>query len=164
MKFLVDAMLGKLARFLRIFGYDTVFANDLKSYYNVDPVPDDLLKEYAENNNRIIITKDYPFYKRVKKKIVFLEGHNVYDYLKQLKAKLGLEFSFNMEKARCSECNSPLRRVTNISEISNKLEPGTLKNYTQFYQCLNPKCKKIYWEGSHILDILSRMRRNSIID
>ena len=40
MKFLVDAMLGKLARFLRIFGYDTVYANDLIDYYDINPVPD----------------------------------------------------------------------------------------------------------------------------
>ena len=38
MKFLVDSMLGKLARFLRMFGYDTLYANDLVEYFKIDPV------------------------------------------------------------------------------------------------------------------------------
>jgi len=59
MKFLVDAMLGKLSRFLRIFGFDTIYANDLIEYYNIDPVPDSSLKEYAQSTDRIVITKDF---------------------------------------------------------------------------------------------------------
>ncbi|MFX0008351.1 MAG: Mut7-C RNAse domain-containing protein, partial [Candidatus Hermodarchaeota archaeon] len=43
MKFLTDSMFGKLTRFLRIFGYDTVYANDLTTFFNIDPVPDDYL-------------------------------------------------------------------------------------------------------------------------
>ncbi len=54
MKFLVDAMLGKLSRFLRIFGFDTIYANDLIAYYHIDPVPDEKLKLYAEKYDRII--------------------------------------------------------------------------------------------------------------
>ena len=73
MKFLVDAMLGKLARFLRIFGYDTVYANDLIEYFNSDPVPDNDLKEYAQINNRIVITKDLPFYNDIPEKAILLE-------------------------------------------------------------------------------------------
>jgi len=90
MKFLVDAMLGKLARFLRIFGYDTVYANDLIEYYNIDPVPDNSLKKYAQSTNRTIITKDLPFYKVITDNAILLEGEGVYSYLNQLKQKLKL--------------------------------------------------------------------------
>ena len=62
MKFLTDAMLGKLTRFLRIFGYDTIYANDLIGYYCENPVQDKNLKEYALLSNRLVITKDLPFY------------------------------------------------------------------------------------------------------
>ena len=62
MKFLVDAMLGKLVHFLRIFGYDTVYADELETYFNMTPVSDEKLLEYAEKENRIIITKDLPFF------------------------------------------------------------------------------------------------------
>ena len=87
MKFLVDAMLGKLARFLRIFGYDTVYANDLIEYYNINPVPDINLKDYAQLTNRIVITKDLPFYKKIMDNAIFLEGEGIYSYLNQLKQK-----------------------------------------------------------------------------
>ncbi|MCK4780850.1 MAG: DUF5615 family PIN-like protein, partial [Candidatus Lokiarchaeota archaeon] len=74
MKFLADSMLGKLARFLRIFGFDTIYANDLIDYFKMDPVPDEKLIEYANKDDRIIITKDYPLYKNYKEKSVYLRG------------------------------------------------------------------------------------------
>ncbi|MHA1292980.1 MAG: DUF5615 family PIN-like protein, partial [Promethearchaeota archaeon] len=102
MKFLADAMLGKLTRLLRIFGYDVVYANDLENYFNISPIPDEKLKDFAEKDGRIILTKDYTFYKRNKNKSIFLEGNGVYNYLNQLKTKLDLKYNFLIEKARCS--------------------------------------------------------------
>ena len=87
MKFLVDAMLGKLARFLRIFGYDTIYANDLISYYNIDPVPDEKLLEYALENERLIITKDFPFFSKIRGRGILLEGEGAWFY-RQRKAWL----------------------------------------------------------------------------
>ena len=103
MKFLVDAMLGKLARFLRIFGYDTLFANDLVEEFDIDPIPDKQLLDYAKKSNRVIITKDYPFYKQINEKAIYLKGKGVYNYLNQLKINLGLKFQFNIEKARTAQ-------------------------------------------------------------
>ncbi|MFX0047170.1 MAG: DUF5615 family PIN-like protein, partial [Candidatus Hermodarchaeota archaeon] len=95
MKFLVDAMLGKLTRFLRIFGYDTLYASDLIELYSTNPVPDKKLNEYAVRTNRIIITKDLPFYNEIKENAILLEGEGVYNYLDQLKHKLNLNYEFN---------------------------------------------------------------------
>ena len=55
-RFLTDSMFGRLTRLLRIFGYDTVYANDLENYFEVSPVPDDLLLKYALEHDRIIIS------------------------------------------------------------------------------------------------------------
>ena len=71
MKFLVNSMLGKLARFLRIFGYDTIYANDLIDLFKVNPVPDEMLIDYARKNDRFIITKDLPLYKSYKDKTIY---------------------------------------------------------------------------------------------
>ena len=78
MKFLVDAMLGKLARFLRIFGYDTLFANDLIKEFDIDPIPDKQLLAFAKKSNRIIITKDYPFFKDAD--VIYIDCNNCYTY------------------------------------------------------------------------------------
>lgn len=157
MRFLVDAMLGKLSHLLRVFGYDTVYANDLIPYFEMDPVPDEKLLEYALENNRIIITRDYPFHRRAAGSI-FLTGEGVYHYLNQLKRKLNLDFSLKIEKARCSICNSILKEVPKAS-IKNKVKTQTYENYDKFYQCQNSKCQKIYWAGPHIKDIKAKIKK-----
>lgn len=162
MKFITDAMFGRLTRFLRIFGYDTVYANDLEDYFQIDPVPDDKLLEYAEKNNRIIITKDYLFHKKIRDKSILLEGEGVYNYLRQLKIKLDLSYNFNMKKARCSKCNFELMGVDDKNSIKNFVEPETFKYNDDFYQCTNSNCKKIYWKGTHIEKIVNKLKKMNI--
>ncbi len=161
MKFLVDAMLGKLARFLRIFGYDTVYANDLIGYYNINPVPDINLKDYAQSTNRIIITKDLPFYKKIMDNAIFLEGEGIYSYLNQLKQNLKLQFNYNIQSARCSTCNSALQEVTNKTLIKNRVQRETYLNYNEFFQCANSVCRKVFWNGPHIADINRKIQKMS---
>ncbi len=156
MKFLVDAMCGKLKTFLRIFGYDTIYADDLEEYFNISPVPDEKLADYALENNRIIITRDNSFYKKHRDRSIFLEGEGVYNYLNQLKNSLPLEYKFNMQKARCSVCNSALEKVRDKNKIKNDVKPETFKYNEDFYQCT--KCKKVYWKGTHIEKIMERLK------
>ena len=157
MKFLIDAMLGKLARFLRMFGFDTIYANDLEEFFELSPVPDHKLIDYAKKNERIIITKDLPLHKIFKERSVHLKGEGIYNYLNQLNKTLNLNFNFKIKQARCSICNSKLKKVKNKDFIKDLVLEETFKHHDEFYQCLNPQCKKIYWEGSHILDIKSRL-------
>ena len=164
MKFLVDAMLGKLARFLRILGFDTVYANDLIGNFEIDPVPDEKLIEYAEKNDRFIITKDYPLYKSIRNKSLYLKGEGIYNYLTQLKKRLGLNFEFNIERARCSICNSQLKKVKDKNLIKNLVLTETFNHYDEFFQCVNLQCKKVYWKGVHIEDIENKLEKNIIFD
>lgn len=157
-KLLTDSMFGRLTRLLRIFGYDTVYANDLENYFQVSPVPDDLLLKYALEHDRIIITRDYPFFKKNMKKIIYMEGEGVYHYLFQLKKKLHLEYNFVLQNARCSICNSSLKKVKDKEEIINEVKPQTFKYYNEFYQCTDESCRKIYWEGTHIDKIRKQLK------
>jgi len=164
MKFLVDSMLGKLARFLRIFGYDTLYANDLVDFFKTDPVPDDKLLAYAKKTKRFVITKDYQFYKNFIENAIYLRGEGVYNYLNQLKENLRLNYKFNIQNARCSVCNSKMKKVKEKNDIKDHVLRETFNQYKDFYQCLNLQCKKIYWKGSHIDDIENRLGTNSIQD
>ncbi|MFX1494631.1 MAG: DUF5615 family PIN-like protein [Promethearchaeota archaeon] len=164
MKFLVDAMLGRLSRFLRIFGYDTIYANDLRDQFKLDPIPDENLKKYAEDNDRIIITKDYPFYAKIKSKSIYLEGEGIYNYLNQLKETLEISYEFDLKKARCSICNSELTRVKDKNVIKDVVLKETYKNYDEFYQCNNPKCSKVFWNGPHIIDITNKLKKKLNLD
>jgi len=125
-------MLGKLTRFLRIFGYDTIYANDLIDFYCVNPVPDKNLKEYALLRNRIVITKDLPFYNDTKENAILLEGKGIYNYLNQLKRFLNLDYDFNIEKARCSVCNSMLKRISDKNSIKEYVNTRLLRIMTNF--------------------------------
>ncbi|MHA2473968.1 MAG: DUF5615 family PIN-like protein [Promethearchaeota archaeon] len=157
MKFLVDAMLGKLTRFLRILGYDTVYANDLIDYFHVNPVPDEKLVDYAKENNRFIITKDFPLFKRFYGNCIYLKGEGIQNYLDQLNKVLNIDFEFKVENARCSLCNSTLKRITDKNLVKDHVLLETYMHYDEFFQCKNLNCKKIYWEGSHIEDIKNKL-------
>ncbi|MHA1460148.1 MAG: Mut7-C RNAse domain-containing protein [Promethearchaeota archaeon] len=159
MKFLADAMLGKLARFLRIFGYDTIYASDLIDHYHTDPVPDNKINEFAVWTNRMVLTKDLPFYKKIKENAILLEGEGVYNYLNQLKRKLNLDFDFNMENARCSVCNTMLEKVNNKISIKDFVKYETYKTYNEFFQCTNKRCQKVFWNGPHIADIIKTLKK-----
>jgi len=154
-------MLGKLARFLRIFGYDTVYANDLVSYFKLNPVPDDKLVLYAKKNNRYIITKDELLYKNYIEKGIHLKGEGIYNYLNQLKRALKLNVEFKITKARCSICNSPLKKIKNKYVVKDLILKESFNHYDEFFECVNFYCKKIYWEGSHITNIKNNIENDS---
>ncbi|MFX1323581.1 MAG: Mut7-C RNAse domain-containing protein [Promethearchaeota archaeon] len=164
MKFLTDSMLGKLARFLRIFGYDTVYANDLIDYFKVDPIPDEKLAKFAQKSGRILITKDYLLFKSQPENSIYLKGVGIYNYLNQLREKLNLHFRFKIENARCSVCNSKLEKVKDKKLVENLILKETYDNYNDFYQCANLKCKKIFWKGSHIEDIENKLDDNTTVE
>ncbi len=157
MKFLTDAMFGKLTRFLRILGYDTIYADELESYFHISPVPDDKLLEYAIKYDRIIITRDYPFCEKAKNRCIYLDGEGVYNYLKQLKDKLHLKYNFSFAHSRCSVCNSELKKVQTKVSVKNEVKGETYKTFDEFYRCVNKNCNKIFWRGSHIERILNKL-------
>jgi len=164
MKFLVDSMLGKLARFLRIFGYDTIYANDLTDQLMVNPVPDEKLIDYAKENGRFILTKDFLLHKNYFDKSLYLHGEGIYHYLNQLKQKLNLKFEFKFEKAKCSICNSKLEKIQDKIEIKDVVLQDSLNNYNVFYRCSNLQCNKIFWKGSHIEDIEKKLELDSVLN
>ena len=156
MKFLVDSMLGKLARLLRIFGYDTVYAEEVEK-----SAPDSRLLEYAIENDRIIITRDLPFHKKAQAQSYYLNGLDAYENLLKLEKELKLNLDFSINKARCSVCNSMLKKINDKNSIVNEIESETFHNYDDFYKCTNPKCNKIYWKGSHIEKIISKLKKKA---
>ncbi|TFF94752.1 MAG: hypothetical protein EU544_04095 [Promethearchaeota archaeon] len=160
MKFLTDAMLGKLTRFLRMFGYDTLYANDLEDRLHIPSISDEKLLEYAIKEDRILITRDLPFHEIAKDKAkgsIHLQSKDVYKSLKILKHELGLEYNFSMGGARCSVCNGKLTKIDDKEKIIDEVKEGTFNHYDNFYQCEN--CHKIYWKGSHIQDIVKKLEQ-----
>jgi uncharacterized protein with PIN domain len=137
-RFLLDGMLGSLARWLRIGGYDTEYRKD---------TPDDDLIEEAARDDRILLTRDEVLSIRAGKrgvKVVFLERDADEKALAQLAAELHLTFDPSM--ARCPKCNHTVDKVEKTA-VAGKVPEGTYRVVDDYWLC--PSCGGIYWRGSH---------------
>ncbi len=140
-KFVADAMLGNLARWLRIMGYDVLYSRRYS---------DGQILSIAEKTGRIILTRDRGLYWRARKRgirAVYMEGESIEERLAELILKLGLRLRLDPSKSRCPECNSPLVVVRDKEKVRDRVPPRALERYEVFYVC--PRCGRVYWEGGH---------------
>jgi len=137
MKFIADGMLGKLARWLRLAGYDTLYFN----------IPNKIfLIRKAKEENRIILTRDTKFFSQNKEITVFIENEDFLNQLKEVKNKLNLDFNENKFFIRCSLCNIILGKKEK-EEIKSLVPEYVFQTHEKFSQC--SVCKRVYWEGDH---------------
>jgi len=139
-RFLVDGMLGKLARWLRMLGHDVT--------YNVH-LEDRELLEIAKLEQRILLTRDKELYKRAATRgldTFYVEGKTEVERLAKIAERYGLLLEIDMDKSRCPICNTPLKSIQK-EQIEAQLKPNTAHYYEQFWRC--PNCGQIYWQGAH---------------
>ncbi len=136
-RFILDVHLGRLAAYLRMFGFDTLYRNDYE---------DEELAEIASREQRILLTRDRGLLKRSivtygyclrytnprQQLIEVLQRFNLFDVIKPFH--------------RCLHCNSPLRAVAKTA-ILDRLPPQTERYYDDFHYC--PGCDRVYWQGTH---------------
>ncbi|QEE16219.2 Mut7-C RNAse domain-containing protein [Promethearchaeum syntrophicum] len=167
--FIVDAMFGKLGKFLRLLGFDTEIANsDLK---------DSQIFEIALKTNRILITRDKKFYETAQSQLkkrnlspnmaLFIPFQEIVEELVEIFSILGIDpesfiwkegedIPFQSFQSRCSMCNHELIIVEKIS-IIEKIPLNSATNFMKFWQCTNDNCGKIYWIGRHWEDIRNKL-------
>jgi uncharacterized protein with PIN domain len=143
--FIVDAMLGKLAKKLRLLGYDSLYSSSMD---------DDKILQIAKNENRILITKDVPLILKAKKRKIWNVQITSDDEIEQFlqinkKESLG-KCTVSGGNSRCPRCNGELEH-TEKNDVSDKLPVGVLEIMNDFWKCT--KCEKIYWEGTHIKNL-----------
>lgn len=139
--FVVDAMLGNLAKKLRILGYDSKYFSSIE---------DDKLISIAKNEKRIILTKDEQLTKIAEKQnvsFVLIRGNDELEQIVQINTKIRLDrFVIDTDNSRCIACNGKLQSVEKY-RIIGKIPEGVLERERKFWMC--DSCKKIYWEGTH---------------
>ena len=153
MKFLCDQMLGTLAKWLRIYGFDTFYADS--------EITDDELLDISEKENRCLITRDKELIIRSKKKNLETIQLNTTDLDEQLACVLKrVKIDKKKILSRCTLCNSVLK-VIKKEEVKNKVPIKVFENNEKFWFC--QKCDKIYWTGTHSdkmfkkIDLLEKM-------
>jgi uncharacterized protein len=158
--FLADAMLGSIARKLRIFGFDTL--------YNAQAHDDEILK-IAMEQDRVILTADKELFKRIVKigahGVLVSGGASELEDLVHILRKSGIK-SVGMDGigSRCSVCNGslkerrldPVKKNDDDNNVEDVVPDRIIACHKQFFQCT--ACGKIYWEGTHIKRITALVR------
>jgi len=135
--FILDVHLGRLKKYLRLFGFDTLYRNDYDDREIVD---------ISNAEHRIILTRDVGILKRNEVRLGYWI-RNIYprQQAKEVVRRFDLYDQVEPFK-RCPECNGLIEQVDRES-IIDKLQSGTRKYYNEFWRCRD--CEKIYWKGSH---------------
>ena len=136
-RFILDAHLGKLAKYLRMLGFDTLYQNDFE---------DSEIVEKAAGENRIILTRD----KNLLKSIKVTHGYYVraiekHDQLREVVRKFDLYSQFK-SFTRCMTCNAELVSIEK-HKIMHNIPPEVANSFEEFFYCAH--CEKVYWKGSH---------------
>ena len=148
-RFLVDAMLGKLARWLVILGYDAKFAGG-------DGRSDLELLKQAQSEDRVFVTKDRRIPAVAGLRMVVLLENGFEEQLGELARALSLKPDPDLLFSRCSDCNEKLDALSR--EDALPLVPPKVRTLeTSFRRC--PKCGKLFWTGTHTERIAATLRR-----
>ena len=145
MKLLLDGMLGRLAKWLRLLGYDTAYSPD---------VDDNELVRLARAQGRILLTRDRELARRRGLNCILVESDELEEQLQQVAAELHLETERPF--SRCPVCNTPLREVEK-SAVKGRVPPYVFRTKEYFSLC--PECDRVYWRGSHWARIRQEMAR-----
>ncbi|HUT79703.1 MAG TPA: Mut7-C RNAse domain-containing protein [Candidatus Bathyarchaeia archaeon] len=153
-KFIVDTMYQRIARWLRVLGYDTELVTVSVDYK--------VIKKAIEEH-RILITRDEDLRRRAEKlgvKVLTIDGETIEERLAELHKEIGIKLFLSKNSLpRCSICNGEIT-VIEKNEIDDRIPEGTKKQYNEFYICLNEKCKQVYWEGSHWSKIVQSLKES----
>jgi len=146
-RFVADGHLGKLARHLRLLGFDVAY----------DPKADDRqLLRVMERENRALLTRDRRLLMHaVVKTGYYPRSQNADEQTVEVIRRFNLLDSI-APFTRCIRCNGLLRNVSK-AEIVERLEPLTNIYYEQFQQCTD--CEQIYWPGSHFSKLQKRLEK-----
>lgn len=140
LRFAADCNVGRLARWLRVMGYDASYEPQLQ---------DPQLVAAAMAEGRVLLTRDADLMRRRpiatgQLRAVLLRDDQVDGQLRQVSQEFGLDTGAAL--SRCLECNTALEpRVK--AEVASRLPPHVRATQDRFSQC--PRCLRVYWPGTH---------------
>lgn len=137
MKFILTRELGRLAKWLRILGFDT-------EYYNKDNISSLIIQ--ALRDNRIIITRNSRLPRSAGLKIVLVSSERLKEQVPEVLAALKIKLSDDKMFTRCIICNRELVSVEKET-VKDKVPEYVFKTQEEFVAC--PGCERIYWQGTH---------------
>ena len=151
LKFIVDNNVGKLVKWLRIMGYDTVFFDD---------IDDSRMVAEALAESRVILTRDTEIMKRGlvtsgRLKAILISSEEPEKQMRQVIKTLNLDCQFQ-PFALCLECNQPLVEK-NKDQVKDRVPPHVFQTQSQYVEC--PDCHRIYWRGTHWQAMTKKLKK-----
>ncbi len=141
MKFIADAHLGRLAAYLRLAGFDTIYE---------PPWDDAVLARRSAEEGRTLLTRDRGLLKRsIVSRGYFVESTHLREQFAEIARRFELRDRMR-PFTRCARCNTPLREVAK-ADVLDRLPPRTRLHFDEFLEC--PTCRRVYWRGSHYTKI-----------
>lgn len=136
-RFVVDCNLGRLARYLRLLGFDCLYRNDYT---------DDVVAQISQQQQRIVLTRDRRLlHRKVITHGFYVRADKPKEQVREVLRRVDLH-GLAKPFTRCTRCNGRLHNV-NKKVIDHRLEPKTRRYYQDFRQC--GTCGQVYWQGSH---------------
>jgi uncharacterized protein with PIN domain len=146
-RFVADSMLGRLARWLRAFGFDVCY----------DPFLDDHgIIACARGRRAIALTRDSRFPQPPDVRIILVDSDHVSEQLAQVLAETPLDLAEARPLTRCTVCNGDLAPVTR-EEVWDRVPPYVYLTQETYAQCAD--CGRVYWEGTHAPRIRRELAR-----
>lgn len=147
-RFLCDATVHKLAKWLRFLGQDTEYTNEYQPY---------TILKMAYKEGRIILTRNRGFSIFSGGRVHILKSDFLFEQLRDVITRFNLKDPDIL--SRCSMCNTELINIKR-DEVRGRVPYYTFKNAKGFKIC--PRCNKIYWLGSHVDLMINRLKKEGI--
>lgn len=137
-RFIADVMLGSLSRWLRLFGFDTLYRNDYT---------DKELIKLSLQEDRILLTRDNALARsKLLKKVLLIQSEEIREQIIEVLSKIEISLDLLSLKPRCPVCNGETESITK-EEIKGEIPDYVLFSSQEFIICKS--CGKIYWQGTH---------------
>ncbi|MBS3784129.1 MAG: Mut7-C RNAse domain-containing protein [Anaerolineae bacterium] len=133
---LADCMLGRLAKWLRLLGYDTAYEND---------AADHELARRARAEGRVLLTRDQELSERRGLRTLLIQSQELEQQVREVRDALGPPADPSL--SRCSLCNVALQDISR-DDAADRVPQHVLNTQTEFRRC--PQCGRVYWPGSHV--------------
>ena len=135
-RLVADVMLGRLAKWLRLMGYDTRYDN---------AAADVTLLRIAQQEDRILLTRDRGLSRQRGVRAIWIESQELAAQIRQVQAAVGPPPDSAL--TRCAVCNTRLEPIAKDG-VEDRVPPYVFQTQDEFYHCR--QCGRIYWAATHV--------------
>jgi uncharacterized protein with PIN domain len=146
-RLLVDGMLGRLAKWLRLLGYDAAYDNSASDLE---------LARRTRAEGRVLLTRDRELSTRRGLRTLLIQSEKLEEQVQEVQDAFAS--SSPAPLSRCAVCNTELE-VVSAADAAPHVPPYVLKTQSEFRRC--PGCGRIYWPGTHVQEIRRQMEKFS---